>query len=238
MEPLMLDSILAYHWMQEKGYFKTSSENIKDNLVFPDLPIKRVGNCYAASAMFVPNGAAFIQEDILNKTGSWKHGMAIHRPDTPYQVKTKEFRIYQIKVWLLATPYIDFYINVTNDDKFFKLLEKVNNNHFLGAKHAVGFGRIVRIDCGKAEKDWSFMKDGIPTRPLPVELFKGKVKAGVSEGKSTYYPPYWFYQNQDDCYLPPVEQYTPQVSKNLFDSVEHELMTQLRVRQERNAGIA
>jgi hypothetical protein len=238
MEPLMLDSILAYHWMKEKGYFKTSSENIKDNLVFPDLPIKRVGNCYASSAMFVPEGAAFIQEDILNKTGSWKRGMAMHRPDTPYVTDTKEFRIAQIKVWLLATPYIDFYVNVTDDDKFFRLLTKVNDNHFLGAKHAVGFGYITKITFDDVKEDWSFMKDGIPTRPLPVELFKGKVKDGVSEGKSTYYPPYWFYQNQDDCYLPPVEQYTPQVSKSLFDSVEHELMAQLHAYQERNARTA
>lgn len=52
-EPIMLDSILGYIWMREHGHIKNTSEVREENLIFPELPIKRTNKCYHASALIV-----------------------------------------------------------------------------------------------------------------------------------------------------------------------------------------
>lgn len=211
IEPIMLDSLLGYIWARDHGLCKTSAECAPENLVFPDLPIERIGKCYKSSAMFLPPETP-MKEECFVKGTNWAAGMAkMGNKDMTYKIDTMWARGAQEKYWLLAAPYLDWYCETTEPDSLIQYLKEISKLGFLGSKRGAGFGKIQKIELGKDAPDYTVCKDGEPTRPLPIAAFSGLPLKDPSVGMSTYYAPYWYSQNADLCFLPNKAQYTPQV---------------------------
>lgn len=225
-KPIMLDSLLGFIWAQEQGLRKTSAENIAENLVFPILPIKCIDKCYMASAMFLPNDLCVTTRDsaIVRHEMGYKKTKGIMNSFSSGGNSSYSPAI--VKFWALATPYVDFYADVTDIPEFTRLVHKIKS---IGPGRGVGFGRILRIEiteCPNVNLD-HITPDGTPTRPLPVDLFKETVKKDAVIGVSTFFPPYWFKKNEVLCYMPEPDQFTPavMVSKDILEQIYDELTT-------------
>ena len=188
---------LAEHimgWAKEKGFFKTPSEDDPENILFPDLPLNIVSpKCYAASSMFVPETAT-MHPEVFVRTANWQYFFAKQGSkikNTKYKIDTTWLRAGQEKYWLMVTPYIDFYFECSDWDKLRQYLKIIKDVGFIGAKRAVGYGMINKIKLFIESEDYSILKDGLPTRPLPVKEFNGKVSKSSPIGISSYYAPYW-----------------------------------------------
>ncbi len=204
-QPIMLDGILGFIWCQEHGLRKTSAEDIIANQVFPELPIKRIGKCYMCSAMILPKDSKIsVQYDALAKRDNCRKRIA----DTMKlfeAAKDPTIKGAIIKYWALATPYIDFYADVTDEQEFRRLIGKIRS---IGPKKAAGYGRILDVSIEEAPEEVEAYKtaDGYPTRPIPVSAGLDFAE-DTTVGESTYFAPYWFLRNADTCYLPNVSQY-------------------------------
>lgn len=205
-QPIMLDAILGFIWCQEHGYHKTSAESIVANQVFPELPIKRKGKCYMCSAMILPKGCKInMQYDALSKRDNYRK--IINRTMPSFESsKDGIIKGAIMKYWALATPYIDFLVDVTDEQEFRRLISKI---YSIGPKKAAGYGRILETIIEKAPDGVEAYKtaDGYPTRPIPVSTPDVKFAENTIVGESTYYAPYWCLVNQTTCYLPNVSQY-------------------------------
>ena len=119
-------------------------------------------------------------------------------------------RAATVTYWIISTPYIKFYAEVTDFDKFVELMKGIKELGFIGKKHDIGFGLITKIDLADAEENLALMdSNNFPTRRLPVKLFKDKVNPKSRIGLTTYYAPYWVGQNSEECYLPSFGQCLP-----------------------------
>lgn len=217
--PLMLDGILGYAWALRNGYGKTPAEVHPENLVFPELPLEKIGErCYAASAAFLPPEAA-MYPTLLVRCADWKSAMARYGcPETAYDVAAGWRQAHREPYWLLSTPYVDFYYRGDNQGVT-GLLSIIFQIRFLGGKRAAGYGQIRKIELKEKAADWSVWRDGRPTRPVPVKI-AGERKDLTPEW-TTYYPPYWAAANNAWCYTPPVEQWLPvRKAKEIADTLE------------------
>jgi CRISPR type IV-associated protein Csf3 len=215
--PLMFDGILGYAWAVKKGYRKTPAELHPENLVFPELPLEKVGEkCYAASAAFLPPEASMYPTKIM-RHADWKTAMArFGCPATAYETATGWQQACQEPYWLIATPYVDFYYR-GDDQGVIDLLSVIYSIGFIGGKRSAGYGQISRIELFEDVEEQSVWRtDGRPSRPVPVEI-AGRREGLVPEW-TTYYPPYWAAANSAWCYVPPPEQWLP--SCNAADIAE------------------
>lgn len=230
--PLLFDGLLSAAWAKEKGLLKTPAEDDPDNILFPELPLKKISQkCYAASAMFVPAEATMYPE-ILIRNADYKYFFARQGTkikSTKYIIDTTWCRSAQEKYWLMATPYIDFYFRCTNWDKLYKYLKILKTIGFIGSKRAAGFGMINKITISKDSEDYSILRNGLPTRPLPLANFSDKIPKNLSvpTGMSNYYAPYWLSCNMVMCYLPQNSQYLPQMKQSNFDMIKNILKENL-----------
>jgi len=205
--PLMLDGILGYAWALRNGYRKTPAEIRPENLVFPELPLEKIGNkCYAASAAFLPPEAAMFPT-VFVRRADWQSAMARYGcPETLYTPATGWPQAAREPYWLLSTPYVDFYYR--GDSRgVADLLAVIFQIRFLGGKRAAGYGQIQKIELHEKTADWSVWREGCPTRSIPVEIAGNK--KGLIPEWTTYYPPYWAAVNSAWCFTPPVEQWLP-----------------------------
>ena len=220
--PIMLDGILGLIWMQEHGYTKTPTEINQENLVVPELPIKKRGNCYLASGMFLPKHT-YSRADAITKRGDTTTKIGKTLPE--FLPSGTCMSPGLIRYTALATPYVDFYADVTDPDEFIRLLRKVDS---IGPKSSIGYGRVVDKECCVIEGyELEYRtEEGLPTRPLPVELFKGEISSDAPIGYSTYYAPYWFTKNKAKCYLPTPNQYSPlpTMDETTFDDIRMEAL--------------
>lgn len=222
--PLMLDGILGYAWALKNGYTKTPAESNPENLVFPELPLEKIGEkCYAASAAFIPPTAVMKPSRIIRRA-DWKDAMARRGvPATTYETAVGWQQACQEPYWELSTPYIDFYYQ--GDKKaVLDLLSIVYKIRFIGSKRSAGYGQIRKIEHQDNSENWAVWRgDGLPARPLPVALVGEK--PGMTPEWTTYYPPYWAAVNSEWCYVPPPGQWLPKRSvmdiaeklENVFD---------------------
>ncbi|MBR2215858.1 MAG: hypothetical protein IJ849_08895 [Selenomonadaceae bacterium] len=223
IRPLMLDAILAYQWMRQNGHYKTAAENIAQNLIFPELPLERVGKCYGASAMVIPQEAVYMAQDGYVRPADWEFALARHTPKFSLRYGDSSIfasgplRAYLEPQWLMSMPYVDFYANVIDETAFKKLLQAAVRGGFLGSKRSAGYGRIAKCTLkiiSEGNPRWGFYKDGKPTRPLPVADFADQLPQDTTRGRATYFAPYWFAPNEAECFLPPTEQYLPILPTN------------------------
>lgn len=209
--PLMLDGLLGYAWALDNGLFKTPAEELPGNLVFPDLPLEKIGErCYAASAMIIPPEAS-MEPTMLVRHADWAAAMAKRgQGDLAYNVGSGWMKGAQEVLWLLVTPYIDFYCR-GDLERIKPLVRIIQDIGHIGPKRHSGYGRVHGVAVSTKCEDWAVWREGQPTRPLPVAGFQDKLPAGAAPAVdwSTYYPPYWFMGNATWCYVPPVFQYRP-----------------------------
>jgi len=205
MRPIMLDSVLGYVSMLSKGAAKTPAE-IRTP-AFPELPIEKEGppgrEWYRASAMFVP------------KEAEWQPGAFVRRPDwfgdfghmKTNAMQSGAYRGYMEPLWYLVTPYVDFYFD-GDTGAVAGLLQGLHRLGYLGSRRGGGHGRITRIELFRKSEDWAVWKDGLPTRPVPVDAAGEK---DIPRDWQAYRPPYWHPENRTWCYVLPVEQWCPRV---------------------------
>lgn len=234
--PIMFDGLLGAMWAREKGLVKTPTENMKSQLIFPELPLELInGRYYAASAMFLPEDApTTMRMDGLVKPADWCDAFAHHIPSARnnfFRANTMWSRAAMEKFWLLTTPYIDFYARITDVETFQRYMARLRKSGFIGSKHRMGFGKILGIDVQQVKDDWSLYRDGLPTRPIPVQDFEGAGDA--AKGMSTIYPPYWFTANEELCCLPRQSQYIPREHLDEMEGKLQEMFRQFQLRSER-----
>lgn len=229
--PLHFDGLLGWAWAKLNGFDKTPSEEIVANLVFPELPIEKIGdNCYCASCGFLPYGeelnvekdgekyqavAPRMEPTIFVRHADWVQAVGRHKADgVQYQVSTGWGQAVQETYWLLITPFVDFFVR-GEEKPLDELVGVIRNGGYLGGKRGSGFGRIKEVECYEMEEDWSVWKNGKPTRPVPVELVGERT--GLVKEWATFKPPYWHVANSAWCYMPPKEQYLPVIDGAIKD---------------------
>ena len=221
-QPIMLDGILGFIWCQEHGYRKTSAESIVANQIFPELPIAKKGKCYMCSAMILPEGSKIsMQYDALSKRDFYRN--RIGRTMRSFEAaKDSVIKGAILKYWALATPYVDFYADVTDEAEFRRLVSKI---YSIGPKKAAGYGRILGVTIEKAPEGVEAYKtaDGYPTRPVPVSTPGVEFATDAAVGESTYYAPYWCLTNRTKCYLPNASQYNRLPAFNAQDIIDEAL---------------
>lgn len=211
MRPITYDALLAYWWMVDKGIFKNTSEDAPENLIDPILPLVRRGDCYAASAMFVEQ-AAYRRDTIVRRMGAgMMERLHSFMPDRA-ELKTSQgpYTATMTPVNILSTPEVVFYCHVTDMQEFVRLSRLVKQGGHIGAKHNVGYGQISGMRIDPVREDWSYVREGVPTRPLPAVEFASLVNPGTGISHATYRPPYWYQGYATDCFLPPVSQWMPE----------------------------
>lgn len=220
-QPVMLDGILGFIWCQEHGYRKTSAESVVANQVFPELPIARKGKCYMCSAIILPEESKVsMQYDALSKRDSYRN--RIGRTMRSFEAsKDGIIKGAILKHWTLATPYVDFYADVTDEAEFRRLLGKINS---IGPKKSIGYGRILGFSMEEAPGVEAYKTaKGYPTRPVPVSTPGVEFAADAVVGDSTYYAPYWCLTNRTKCYLPNASQYNRLPAFNIQDIIDEAL---------------
>ena len=220
-QPIMLDAILGFIWCQEHGYRKVSSEDIIANQVFPELPIARKGKCYMCSAMVLPEDSKVnIQYDAISKRDQYRKRASLTLPSFNAS-KDAVIKGAVLKYWALATPYVDFYADVTDEKEFRRLLGQIRS---IGPKKAAGFGRILDATMTKVDGIEAYKNaEGYPTRPVPVTTPDMEFAEDTAVGYSTYYAPYWCLRNQELCYLPNAKQYNRLPAFDIEDIIDEAL---------------
>jgi CRISPR type IV-associated protein Csf3 len=216
LEPLKFDGILGYAWAIKNGLNKTPAETVVENIVFPELPLEKYSNkCYCASSMFSPK-ESFFTPITINRVTDYKSTFHRHNVSNMQFVKGSNwYKGCQEFHWEFTTPYIDFYFkgDLKKVEKLISIIFKIRH---LGVKRSVGYGHINEIVVAKTDEDWSVWKDGMPTRTVPISIV-GERQELIKEFVN-YYPPYWVEQNKEWCYIPPINQWMPQIENNELEN--------------------
>lgn len=235
--PIMLDGLLARIRLEQLGVRKTPAELVPENLVFADLPIERVGKCYLCSAAFYPD-ERYVKPAIYSKRGVGVQSAGAVLKELPFAPHAAQSKPGLMLHNELAVEHVDFYIRVPDErvQEFGGLLANVKN-YGLGTKTGIGFGQVAKIEVERNTEnpDLCFRTaDGLPTRPLPVELFQGKIDGQKAiRGMSTYYAPYWFAKNKTECYLPSPRQFAslPKLRKGFLSDAEASVKSEIKKRK-------
>lgn len=222
-DPIMLDSILGFFWMQEHGYHKNSSELREENLIFPKLPIKRTGKCYHASAMIFAPETSSMQDRFTKRetcATNYRHIMNSFSGSTD-KAMLPAFIDYNAVV----TPTLTCYADVTDIQEFKRLTDKILS-HGIGAKTSIGFGRVSKIEYEPYPKNemYEIVINGKPSRALPMESFCDIIdEENTAIGYTNYYTPYWYAAHKHLCFLPAPEILHPE-TKALTDHEVEEML--------------
>lgn len=208
--PPQLDGVLGFAWAKLNGFDKTPAELIPENIVLPELPFELIdGKFYAASAGFAAPDSFFCQTifnknaDLVNTYTGPVSGQILN------QTSVGCLKSDQPSYWQLSTEYVDFYARVTDIPKLYELLEIIYDIGTLGAKKSVRAGAIYGYDITETETDYSILKNGIPTRTIPVTSTKYKPPKYQSIDYCAYRPPFWNPLFHEPCYVPPPDFHLP-----------------------------
>lgn len=114
------------------------------------------------------------------------------------------FRRWRQALLLVATPRVRFWF----DGDRLAVENLLAGLTHLGARRAVGFGRIADIIVRPCQEDYTVVgPDGAAARPVPVEEAPAGMRGPLAW--TAYTPPYWDPQRRSLCYLPPVERWLP-----------------------------
>ena len=225
-----LDGLLGWMWARDRGLFKCPAENSPEQILFPELPLVQLSPMlYGASTMFLPtpmelHGNTHLvgcRMEVINKMANW---------DRPFQSQIRRgmkdirnftdkkgsgmLRADLVRYWSLSTPFVTFYFATEDFEALAGYFNRIPTDCFgIGAKPRVGYGRIVKVEFKEIpeEKCFHFQKDGVPTRPIPVDgPFHGKFPDDTI-GIGTWRPPYFSPISRTLCYIPHASQYLPQI---------------------------
>jgi len=235
---IMLDALLARIALERKGIRKTSVELLPENLIFANLPIERVEKCYLCSGHFATH-SVYSKPDFFAKRATDSQSV---RAVSPFFHSTGAVsHPALIPHYAVATKGITFYVRVMDSrkDEFFDLLKDVKL-YGIGPKTSIGYGQVagLQIVVNKTQPDLCYKTaEGIPTRPLPISLFKNEFqgRSDVPTGMSNYFAPYWFRKNNVPCYLPKPEQYTglEKFNVDIMKDVRSELVKKVLEKKEK-----
>lgn len=224
-----LDGLLGWLWARDRGLFKCPAENSPEQILFPELPlVQLIPKLYGTSTMFLPtpkelHGESHLvgcRTEIINKSANWDRPfrLQIRRGMKDIQNFTDKkaagaFRADLACYWSLSTPFVSFYFATEDFEALAGYLNRISTDCFgIGAKSRAGYGRIAKVEFKEVpeEKCFYYQKDGVPTRPIPVNSpFHGKFSDDTI-GIGTWRPPYFSSISRTLCYVPPASQYLPQ----------------------------
>lgn len=108
---------------------------------------------------------------------------------------------YDLPLFIRLTPRIDWFC-VGDKSGILDLLQYATG---LGKKRSSGFGQVSEWVVTPIEEDWSIIKDGKLTKPLPVDL---AYELGVTTFHNMmiwgWRPPAWLERNKVMCMMPEV----------------------------------
>lgn len=93
------------------------------------------------------------------------------------------YKDYMIKLVTFHVPLVSFYFR--GDAK--KIASMLQDLPALGKKKSIGFGFIKDYKIEDTDEDYSFVKDGVAMRPIPVEL----ADEYDDQAMMNHSPPYW-----------------------------------------------
>jgi hypothetical protein len=120
-----------------------------------------------------------------------------------YIPKTKKSRIpvgsgfyksYAMKIVYFPVKIVRFYAK-GDVDLVNELLFELDG---LGSETRVGWGAIRRFEINVIDNDFSWIKDGLAMRPLPVRMLSFYKDSAMIASK----PPYWDIRNVEECAVP------------------------------------
>ena len=108
---------------------------------------------------------------------------------------------YDLPLFIRLTPRIDWFC-VGDKTGILDLLQYATG---LGKKRSLGFGQVAEWKVTSIKDDWSIIKDGKLTKPLPVDL---AYELGVTTFHNMmiwgWRPPAWLERNKVMCMMPEV----------------------------------
>lgn len=108
---------------------------------------------------------------------------------------------YDLPLFIRITPRIDWFC-VGDKSGVLELLQYATG---LGKKRSLGFGQVAEWVVSPVEEDWSIIKEGKLTKPLPVDLAH---ELGVTSFHNMmiwgWRPPAWLERNKVMCMMPEV----------------------------------
>lgn len=112
--------------------------------------------------------------------------------------KAGHFKCYDMPLVYHSLPEIKFYC-VGNAPLILELLEPIS---FIGKKRSQGFGKVRKVFIDEIKEDYSVIKEGVLTRPVPVEEIS---LYSIIEGpiiQMGYKAPYYWPENIAFCFAP------------------------------------
>ena len=106
------------------------------------------------------------------------------------------YKMYDMPVRYVSVKSVKFHC-CGNIDIISTLMKKITA---IGKKRSQGYGAVRKVVVKAEAKDFSCVKDGFVTRPIPITESKPKWKG--EKRFCAYKPPYWLPDNMAECILP------------------------------------
>lgn len=194
-----LDNLLCWLWLDTQGL--VSPDPRAGQLIEADIPLQRrtikQTEFWACSAPFYQS----IGEQKIKYRKRWDY-QEYHCDwgKKKAKVNTQEgpTKAYDLPLRLLEIPRIDWFcVGNLSDTK--ELLSRCSH---LGKKRSQGKGQVYQWEVREFEHDWSLWKDGLLTRPFPIELIENvgsypKINMMEWGWKS----PAWLPENRSICMM-------------------------------------
>lgn len=185
----LISSAVWQHCMGDRAY--NIPENKTDVFYIP-LPLKRIGTkepFYAASIGF--------PKQAVEGTARWRKNTEIESKKK-IRIGSGEFKRYDMPIPYTSAEEIIFYA-CGNKVEIERLLQYIPS---IGKKRTQGYGNVRTWRVEQSEHDYSVVKDGVPTRPIPVsEAAPFNLTCDV-EMLFASKAPYWHRANLTKCFMP------------------------------------
>lgn len=196
---LYLDGILAAAVMKEKlgeTYFDMKPDESK--LIEVDLPLEKRFGVWCTSIGYGDN-----REFVGSWTKRWdnKNDDIVNfgnKGKVRVDIACGYFKNYHMPLVIKSYKTITFYAR--GDVKEVERLLMTYITH-IGKKASQGYGEILNFTVEKIAEDYSLVKNGKPTRPIPIDA-DIKFEDDVQLFKHALLPPYWRTDNLVACYMP------------------------------------
>lgn len=205
MEYFYFDSILAAAVVKEKygeNYYdiKPTEKELKKI----ELPLEMKYGVWCGSVGFGEN-----REYIGSWSKRWddknddivRFGKGKERID----IRSGQFKNYHMPLVIKSYKNIVFYAR----GEYEEIINLLNNHiYYVGKKASQGYGEIKSIIVEKINEDYSLFKDGVPTRPIPVEAcheyldIAAEKNLRLNIAKHAILPPYWRTDCLEYCFMP------------------------------------
>ena len=129
-----------------------------------------------------------------------KHGGYLDPAVGRIETSKGRYKAYHMPVFYRVAPWVRWWA-IGDGAEVSRLLQGVR---YIGKKRAYGYGQVLRWQVEEATVDRSVFADGVPQRSVPrTERTAGLVAPEAPVLYHGFYPPYYDFRNQADCYMPP-----------------------------------